>query len=271
MRSPVAGWLRRTLAPVHRGGMTYSARTGVAVMLTLWAVGVAATPDPPTVVGTGTLLAQYASAPSTPALVGSHGGKADFREEAASAQVRHVAHWVLDSRDNKGLPYLIVDKVDAKVFVFNARGQLQGAAAALLGMERGDGTADGIGEQKLSAMRPEDRTTPAGRFLASLDHDLQGREILWVDYDTALALHRVPKGKPAERRAERLESATSDDNRISYGCINVPEAFYEDVVSPAFTRTFGVVYILPEDTTATELFGSYDVDSDVRISDEAQL
>ncbi|MGV8941993.1 MAG: hypothetical protein ACOH1P_10730 [Lysobacter sp.] len=236
----------------------------MAVMLAFWAVAAAATPGPPTVVEPATGLAQYASAPITPELLGSHRGKADFREEAASAQARHVAHWVLDSRDNKGLPYLIVDKVDAKVFVFDARGRLQGAAAALLGMERGDGTAEGIGEQQLSAMRPEDRTTPAGRFVASLDHDLQGREILWVDYDTALALHRVPKGQPAERRAQRLESPTPQDNRISYGCINVPETFYEDVVSPVFTRTFGIVYILPEDMTASELFGSYELDPDAQ-------
>src|SRR5690606_34612436 len=209
-----------------------------------------------------TRLVQAASAPAAPAARRRRGARADFKDAPASAEASHVAHWVVDSGDNQGLPYMIVDKVDARVFVFDAGGRLQGAAAALLGMAPGDGTVEGIGKQALSAVRPEDRTTPAGRFVASLDHDLQGQEILWVDYDIALALHRVPKGQPAERRAQRLESPTPQDNRISYGCINVPVKFYENVVSPAFTQTFGVVYILPENMTAGELFGSYEVDLD---------
>lgn len=195
---------------------------------------------------------------------------ADFHRESASSEVRHVAHWVADSGDNGGMPYMIIDKVNARVFVFDAGGDLQGVEPALLGMARGDGSTEGVGDQKLAAIRPRDRTTPAGRFVASLDRDLQGREILWVDYDDALALHRVAKGQPSERRAQRLESATADDNRISYGCINVPVNFYETVVSPAFTNTGGIVYILPETSTAREFFGSYDVAVDAQVDAPAQ-
>jgi hypothetical protein len=189
-----------------------------------------------------------------------HAGRADFQQQSPSSEAKHVADWVVVSGDNGGMPYLIVDKVNAKVFVFDARGRLQGAEPALLGMEQGDGTAAGIGDQKLSAIRPEDRTTPAGRFVASLDRDLQGQSILWIDYASALALHRVVKGKPAERRAQRLESATPEDNRISFGCINVPVNFFETVVAPVFSKTNGIVYILPEAGTARALFGSYDVE-----------
>ncbi|MHB8912726.1 MAG: L,D-transpeptidase [Lysobacter sp.] len=196
--------------------------------------------------------------------------KADFQQESASSEVKHVANWAVDSADNRGLPYVIVDKVNAKVFVFDAGGHLQGAEPALLGMVRGDRSAEGIGDQKLSAIRPENRTTPAGRFVASLDRDLQGQSILWIDYASALALHRVIKGKPSERRAERLQSATSQDNRISYGCINVPVKFFENVVSPAFTNTNGVVYILPETGTPREMFGSYDVNVDTQARVPAQ-
>ncbi|HYW58484.1 MAG TPA: L,D-transpeptidase [Polaromonas sp.] len=154
---------------------------------------------------------------------------------------------------------MIVDKVQARVFVFDAQGQLRGAAAALLGMAIGDDSAPGIGERKLSSIRPHERTTAAGRFVANLDRDIDGKEILWVDYDSALSLHRVVTGSPKERRAERLASPTPQDNRISYGCINVPVKFYENVVSPAFTGTNGIVYILPETRSAREVFGSYDV------------
>jgi hypothetical protein len=76
-----------------------------------------------------------------------------------------------------------------------------------------------------------------------------------LDYQAAISLHPVIKGTPAERRAERLRSATRQDNRISYGCINVPKEFYASVVSPAFAHTRGVVYILPETRPAEALFG----------------
>jgi hypothetical protein len=157
------------------------------------------------------------------------------------------------------MPFMVVDKVQAKVLMFHADGRLQGAAPALLGLARGDDSVPGIGERKMSSIRPEERTTPAGRFVASLDRDSHGQEMLWVDYETAISLHRVVKGKPSEQRAQRLASATADDNRVSYGCINVPVNFYDTVVSPAFTGTNGVVYILPETRSAREVFGAYDV------------
>ena len=39
----------------------------------------------------------------------------------------------------------------------------------------------------------------------------------------------------------------------------MPVNFYDKVVSPAFTGTNGIVYILPETRTAQEVFGSYEV------------
>jgi hypothetical protein len=172
----------------------------------------------------------------------------------ASVEVRQVADRVVASRDNQRLPYIIIDKANARVFVFDAAGRLQGSDAALLGMARGDGSTGDIGARKLAAIGPSERVTPAGRFLAYLDHDEQGREILLIDYNASIALHPVVKGTVAERRAERLTSATSDDNRISFGCINVPLKFYSEVVSPAFAHTSGYVYILPEAGSWATLF-----------------
>ena len=180
----------------------------------------------------------------------------DFQQESASSEVRYVAGWIISSGDNRGMPYAIIDKVNAKVFVFDTGGNLQGAAPALLGMARGDNSVPGIGERKLSTIRPEERSTPAGRFVSSLSSDVSGKQILVIDYAASLSLHPLAKGTPAERRAQRLESATSEDNRISYGCINVPVKFYQKVISPAFTKTNGLVYILPETSKASDMFGS---------------
>jgi hypothetical protein len=185
--------------------------------------------------------------------------RADFGREEASREARHVADWVLHSGNNVSLPFIIVDKVQAKVFVFGPDGQFRGAAAALLGLARGDHTVPGIGERPLSKIRPEERTTPAGRFVASLDRNLHGEEILWVDYDSAVSLHRVIPGTAKDRRAERLASPSPLDNRISFGCINVPVTFYDKIVSPTFTGTNGIVYILPETRSAKSVFASYDV------------
>ncbi|MFC5526707.1 L,D-transpeptidase [Rhodanobacter ginsengisoli] len=187
-----------------------------------------------------------------------------------SAEVTDLAQWVIASRNNDGMPYLVIDKVNAAVFVFDAAGHLQAAAPALLGLARGDQSVEGVGDEKMSAIRPQDRITPAGRFVASLGHDPHGKEILWVDYKDAIALHPVVKGTPRERRAERLRSPTSADNRISYGCINVPLKFYKRFVSPAFTHTSGIVYILPETSSARRLFGSGKVEPGATLSVPAQ-
>lgn len=190
--------------------------------------------------------------------------RANFEQEIASRDTRYVADWVVDSGDNRSLPFVIIDKRDAKVFVFHADGRLRGAAPALLGLARGDDAVPGIGERKLSSIRPDERTTPAGRFVAALDRNLRGVEILWVDYDTAVSLHRVITTNPKERRAQRLATPTPLDNRISYGCINVPVDFYENVVSPAFRGTNGIVYVLPENRSPQKVFTSYDVDEPAR-------
>ena len=131
--------------------------------------------------------------------------------------------------------------------------RLLGAASALLGLGLGDETVAGIGQRRLATISPRERTTPAGRFVASLGNDYE-QDILWVDYDSGLSLHRVINGHPKERRHQRLASPTPLDNRISYGCINVPVKFYDDLVISAFTGTVGIVYILPEDQAIEEVF-----------------
>ena len=94
----------------------------------------------------------------------------------------------------------------------------------------------------------------------------RGKEILWVNYDDAISMHPVITTKPEERRAQRLATPTPLDNRISYGCINVPVRFYEKVVKPAFTGTDGIVYVLPETRPALEVFNAYDVEAPSRMT-----
>ncbi|MDO8596825.1 MAG: hypothetical protein Q7R45_09395, partial [Sulfuricaulis sp.] len=195
--------------------------------------------------------------------------RANFEPERASRDARYVADWVVDSGDSKSMPFAIVDKTDAKVFVFDADGHLRGATAALLGLARGDDSVPGIGDRALSDIRPEERTTPAGRFVAELGRNLRRQTTLWVDYDEGFAMHALRTVNPKERRPQRLASPTPLDKRISLGCVIVPPKFFNTVVRPAFTRK-GIVYILPETKSAREVFASYDVEEHARRQSTSQ-
>lgn len=161
---------------------------------------------------------------------------------------------VLANHNNQGLPFLVVDKVQAKVWLFNAQGGLVGSSAALLGLALGDNSAPGIGERAMASIRPDERITPTGRFVSTLGRNLQGDEVLWVDYDSGLSLHRAIHGQAAERRTQRLASPTPADNRVSYGCINVPSAFFNALVLPTVRKNGSIVYILPETRPLDQVF-----------------
>lgn len=180
---------------------------------------------------------------------------AEFGDARPSRIAREVADWALASNDPRGLPFLIVDKPAATLYVFDANGTLVGASPVLLGLARGDDSVPGIGTRPMAQIRPDERTTPAGRFLAERGVNSHGEDVMWVDYDAAVSMHRVRATNPKERRLERLRTPTIADNRISYGCINVPARFYESYVVPAFSRGHAVVYVLPETRSMQEQFG----------------
>ncbi|WP_309680255.1 L,D-transpeptidase [Polaromonas sp.] len=185
---------------------------------------------------------------------------ADFAGEEASPESRHVADWVVDSGDNRQLSFVIIDKKNTRVYVFDAAGKLRGATPVLIGSAKGDDAVTGIGGRPIAEVQPHERTTAAGRFLGEPGRNASGEDVVWVDYDAAVSMHRVRTHEPKERRLERLASASTDDNRISYGCINMPVAFFDNVLKPAFNASYGVVYVLPEVKSVAEVFGSaYDV------------
>jgi hypothetical protein len=173
---------------------------------------------------------------------------------ALTADAAEVFDWVARSRDNDGLPFMIIDKRQAHLWVFDSSGKPQGNAPVLLGVARGDDTAPGIGDKKLSEIKSEERTTPAGRFVAEVGMNARGEDVVWVDYDAAVSMHRVLTTNAKEQRARRLETPTPNDNRVSYGCINVPRAFFENVVRATVRGGNSVVYVLPESRPLRSVF-----------------
>ncbi|MEO8103961.1 MAG: hypothetical protein ABI790_15665 [Betaproteobacteria bacterium] len=184
---------------------------------------------------------------------------ADFGGEKPSPDARHVADWIADSGNNAGMDFIIVDKNFARVFTFDSAARLLGASPVLLGSARGDESVPGIGSRPIAQVRPSERTTPAGRFVGERGRNALGEDVVWVDYDAAVSMHRVRATNAKEHRLERLATATIDDNRISYGCINVPVVFYESHIRPLFATRRALVYVLPEVKSAQQVFGSYDV------------
>ena len=182
----------------------------------------------------------------------------DFGTERASSDARHAAHWVVAGADNRGQPFAVVDKRDARIYVFDAAARLVGASAVLLGITPGDFS---VGANRAPAtLSLAERTTPAGRFEARPGRNDKGEDIVWIDYPTSLAIHRLRPAPAQERRAARLASPTPDDNRISAGCVIVPVAFYENVVSPTLGVGRSVVYVLPESHPVRGLFEALDLE-----------
>ncbi len=174
--------------------------------------------------------------------------------QVAPQDVESLRRWVTNSHDNGSLPFVIVDKRQARLWLYDDQGRLTGDTPVLLGSARGDASVPGIGERAIRDIRPAERTTPAGRFYAEPGQNAAGEDIFWVDYDAAVSIHRVRVNDPRERRLERLASNTPTDNRITYGCINVPIAFYNQRLAPLLTSRGGMVYLLPDTLPRRSIF-----------------
>lgn len=172
----------------------------------------------------------------------------------ASPDATRVMNWVGGSGDNHKLPYIVIDKVAARAFLFDGKGKRLGDAPVLVGIATGDDATPDVGKKSLAALGPAEKTTPAGRYLAKFGVAAGQQRVLWVDYATSVALHTIPTGNPKEKRRERMLSATAGDNRITFGCINVPKAFYSGKVSPQFRRKGGYVYVLPDTKSLEDVF-----------------
>lgn len=172
---------------------------------------------------------------------------AAYVAQAISDDVRQLVQRLRDEAGHGQRAFAIVDKRAASLVVFHADGQLAGSSAALLGRDRGDDSAPGVGERtQLEALRPGDATTPAGRFLTRPGHNHTGEAVVWVDRDAAFAIHRLRPGQAHATRARRLAGADPRDRRVSAGCVVVPAAFFARVVLPVLGQQPAWVYVLPE-------------------------
>lgn len=199
------------------------------------------------------LLALPVSAIAVPLVAAGRTSPVSMSETAGQ-----VSDWIRNSGNNKAQAFAIIDKKNAALHVFDGDGTKLASSPVLLGLAIGDASVPGIGERKMSQILPKERTTPAGRFVTEPGVNLQGKDIVWIDYDAAVSMHRVVTSNKAERRLERLATPDVSDKRISYGCVNVPAAFYDTYIKPAFGSRPAVVYVLPETSEASAFFNMGD-------------
>ena len=62
-----------------------------------------------------------------------------------SDSASRVASWVLASGDNQGLPWAVVDKANAAIFLYDAKGEQVAAEPVLVGIAFGDDATPGVG------------------------------------------------------------------------------------------------------------------------------
>ena len=183
----------------------------------------------------------------------------DFTATQPSAEASSLVGWVLATRDSQGMPFAVVDKHAARIYVFHPDGRLAGHSAALLGSTQGDHTVPGVGlRAQTGEVGVDERTTPAGRFEAHPGENDKGEHVVWVDYASAFAIHRLRPGFSYTARASRLATQQAEDKRVSWGCVVVPVAFYRDVVESVLGTVGSVVYVMPEVSPLRSVFHALD-------------
>jgi hypothetical protein len=169
----------------------------------------------------------------------------DFKDSKPSSNVRVVAEWIVLNNDNQGKVFTLADKEAGKIFFFDPQGKLIDSSPALYGYTKGDFLPPGRLSRDTTIDKKSDYITPAGRFETTTSNTKEYG--LVADYlkgsATDLAIHRVYLKKPEQKREARLNSDTGKDNRISKGCINLPEDIAKEVI-PMLDDS--VVYVIPE-------------------------
>ncbi|HEX4509712.1 MAG TPA: hypothetical protein VH328_06530 [Burkholderiaceae bacterium] len=245
------------------GVIAVVALQGLGVLRQASPVAPTAVVSPAAPVPRATVQPMLPSSVTLPSPAPPHRNVAEFGAVSPTPDARHMADWVVSRADNGTLPFFVIDKRDARLYVFQADGVLLGSSPVLLGAARGDDSFPGIGDVPIAQVKPWQRTTPAGRFVTQPGLDDERHDVVWVDYGAAVAMHRVINKVRSEQRPERLATPSPKDNRISFGCINVPIPFFESMVSPVFGKHRGVAYVIPEVRSFHQVFEEHANDAPV--------
>jgi hypothetical protein len=152
-----------------------------------------------------------------------------------------------------GKGFIIADKPNGMLHVFNADGSMLVQDAALYGKDIGDT------EGKVSSLEGGKKITPAGNYTlrAAANADYAGGKLLQLvetkDTNNAyIAVHAAYLGDPKEQRLQRLASPGAEGKRISYGCVNTThDTFLKSILPNIDSLNGGMIFVLPDAQTDT--------------------
>ena len=140
-------------------------------------------------------------------------------------------------------PTITVDKKAGTITVFFPDTNITITQPALIGKVKSDTLNMATYDNPVKS----DYVTPAGKFKITKMFSWRLQEPMAVfikGKEAVSAIHPLWMGNPDQKRVQRLNSPTPDDNRITGGCINVDSKFFYDVIN---TLPDGVILtILPE-------------------------
>lgn len=146
-------------------------------------------------------------------------------------------------------PYILVDKPNATGYVIGADHRIQAKFPVLLGRVRGD--HPNTVNVRVDSPSSQGATTPAGVFRLSrkqlTDRDLEeyNDNIFRLEGPGAggNSIHETWRGELGMRE-QALATPTPEDNRVSWGCVNVSRDIFESHVKQLPSGT--LVWITPE-------------------------
>lgn len=177
-------------------------------------------------------------------------GKADLNGRQVSSNAQRVIDWIA-AQNRPSDNSLIVDPATGRLYVMKG-GKVVADAPALFG-KQGIAEADArIINANVDETTDDMKVTPSGRYAARMEPDADyGSRITFLRGDAAnaspYAIHRVYLGNPKDRRQQRLDSASPLDNTISYGCVNVSNEFYDQVLRKLDFSGDTFTYLMPSD------------------------
>jgi hypothetical protein len=151
--------------------------------------------------------------------------------------------------------FMVADKPNGMLHIFKEDGSHALSDPTLYGKDKGDVLA------AVSSLEGGPKITPAGKFTMkeSPAEYAGGTSLILMeskDYTGYIAVHAADTSTPSENRLGRLATASAEDNRISYGCINTKHDTFINEIKPNISKMDGgMIFILPEsEEKAAEMF-----------------
>lgn len=142
--------------------------------------------------------------------------------------------------------FMVADKPNGMLHIFKEDGSHALSDPTLYGKDKGDVLA------AVSSLDGGAKVTPAGKFTlkARASTYAGGQELILMeskDHTGYIAVHAADTSTPSENRLGRLASATAEDNRISYGCINTKhETFINEIKPNISSLDGGMIFVVPD-------------------------